>query len=117
MNRSTWKKYERDWAEWLGGKRVPVTGRHSGDVPDIEHDYLAIEVKVTKHPVSAQMGKAQEQAQKAGRATGRLPVVCWTRTGGQGGSPGEHFVTFDLETWLQIQAFLDNNGFGSHPLT
>ena len=47
-----WKQIERDWANELIARptnatveRVPVTGRHSGDVPDIQHPYFAIEVK------------------------------------------------------------------------
>lgn len=41
----TWKKVERRFAEYLGGIRVPVTGRQRGDAPDIEHPTLSIEVK------------------------------------------------------------------------
>lgn len=52
-SRGTWKKSERDAAETLGGKRIPVTGRHSGDVPDIEHPIFAIEHKYGKRVISA----------------------------------------------------------------
>jgi len=48
MADKNWKKTERAVAELLGGKRVPVTGRQRGDTPDIEHPYLAIEVKHRK---------------------------------------------------------------------
>ncbi len=116
MTKTNWKAWERFWAEQLGGRRVPVTGRQSGDVPDVEHEYLAVEVKVTKRAVSSTMEKAQEQAHKAGTATGRIPVVCWSQTGGQGGSAAKHFVTFDLESWALIQEFLDDNDFGYSPL-
>ena len=34
--RERWKSFERRVAAQLGGQRIPVTGRHSGDVPDIE---------------------------------------------------------------------------------
>lgn len=110
MNRSQWKVWERRWAEWLKGVRVPVTGRKSGDVPDIDHDYLAIEVKASSRPPSDTITKALEQARKAGRATGRLPVVCWTMTGGQGRS-SENYVTFPLDSWLVIQQYLEDSGF------
>ena len=53
MDRSVWKNWERKVAEWFGGdkvnaKRIPVTGRHSGDVPDVETIKFAIEVKAGK---------------------------------------------------------------------
>ena len=43
MDKSTWKKWERWWADALGGdkvnaQRIPVTGRQSGDVPDVERE-------------------------------------------------------------------------------
>jgi hypothetical protein len=37
------KACERNLAELLGSKRVPVSGRARGDTPDIEHPELAIE--------------------------------------------------------------------------
>jgi hypothetical protein len=40
-----WKTAERRIAKELGGTRVPVTGRGRGDVPDIEHPALSVEVK------------------------------------------------------------------------
>jgi hypothetical protein len=67
-SRGTWKKSERDAAETLGGKRIPVTGRHSGDVPDIEH------------PMSSETtGKIPlvtiEQAEGQGRGNERLALI------------------------------------------
>ena len=101
MKRAEFKKWERFWAEKLGGKRVPVTGRHSGDVPDIDHPDLAIEVKASSRQISATMEHALKQAQQAGRATGKTPVVCWTMTGGRGRS-AEHMVTFTLDDYLAL---------------
>ena len=43
-----WKVAEREVAEVLGGERVPVTGRQRGHAPDVEHPWLAIEVKNTR---------------------------------------------------------------------
>ena len=43
-----WKQAERRIAKLLGGRRIPITGRQRGDVPDIEHDALSIEVKSRK---------------------------------------------------------------------
>jgi len=51
MDRSTWKQHERNWADRMPTRpgqltqRIPVTGRHSADVPDIDHSDFAIEVK------------------------------------------------------------------------
>lgn len=43
-----WKRAEREIAKRLGGKRVPITGRSRGDVPDIAHPELSVEVKHRK---------------------------------------------------------------------
>lgn len=110
MQRQRWKAIEREWAGYLNGTRVPVTGRKSGDVPDIDHDYLAIEIKASSRQLNGTMARAIEQAQKAARATGRLPVVGWTMTGGRGRA-AEHYVTFPLDAWLVIQQYLDDSGF------
>ena len=54
MDRSTWKQHERNWADRMPTRpgqltqRIPVTGRHSADVPDIDHSDFAIEVKAGK---------------------------------------------------------------------
>ena len=45
MKRSTWKAVERGFAEALGGRRVPVTGRSRGDAPDVAREKWSIEVK------------------------------------------------------------------------
>ncbi|KKK54625.1 hypothetical protein LCGC14_3082850, partial [marine sediment metagenome] len=33
-------------AKYIGGERVPITGRQRGDVPDIKHNWLSVEVKL-----------------------------------------------------------------------
>jgi hypothetical protein len=83
-SRGTWKKSERDAAETLGGKRIPVTGRHSGDVPDIEHPIFAIEHKYGKRVISATIKKALSQARKASETTGKIPLVTIEQAEGQG---------------------------------
>ena len=82
MDRSTWKGWERWWKEKLGGdkvnaKRIPVTGRHSGDVPDIETITFAGEVKAGS-VASSRTLKAVDQARKAANATGKIPILCQT---------------------------------------
>lgn len=104
MDRSTWKAWERKWAEFLGGdavnaKRIPVTGRQSGDVPDVETIKFAVEVKAGK-VVSSRTLKAVDQAMKAGRATGKIPIVAQTHK--VNNTVAKHLVTMDLATFLKL---------------
>lgn len=45
MSEKPWKRNERRIADLLGGRRVPITGRARGDVPDIDHAAFSIECK------------------------------------------------------------------------
>lgn len=45
MSDKRWKATERCIATLLGGRGVPVSGRWRGDVPDIAHPWLSLEVK------------------------------------------------------------------------
>ena len=74
MSRATWKRTEREVAARLNGKRVPITGRQRGDVPDVAHDWLSIEVK-HRRIVPAWLSDAMAQADAANKAGDRLPVV------------------------------------------
>lgn len=69
-----WKHAEREIAARLGGVRVPINGR--GDAPDVDHDWLAIEVKHRKSAIPKWLQDAHHQAQKAAAFKGRncLPV-------------------------------------------
>jgi hypothetical protein len=98
MKRGTWKQIERDWAEWLGGERIPVTGRHSGDVPDIQHHRFAIEVKAGK-TISTRLRAGMDQAIKAAEVTGRTPLLCVTHNAGPG-KPKEHYVIMRKDDFL-----------------
>lgn len=71
--RAAWKRTERAVARQLGGRRVPVTGRARGDVPDVEHDLLAIEVKHWAR-LPTRVVQALEQAEAAARSE-QLPVA------------------------------------------
>lgn len=71
---SQWKEAERRIAALLGGRRVPITGRERGDVPDIEHPALSIEVKHRKKLPSLPM-KAMEQADAASKDSGKPSLV------------------------------------------
>jgi hypothetical protein len=68
-----WKKTERMIAARLGGRRVPITGRQRGDVPDIAHDVYSIEVKSRK-TLPTWLREAVAQAVAAQRGT-QLPVA------------------------------------------
>jgi hypothetical protein len=104
MDRSVWKKWERKVAEWFGGdevnaKRIPVTGRQSGDVPDVETIKFAIEVKAGK-VVSSRTLKAVEQAKKAGISTNKIPVVVQVHK--VNNNVAVPLVTLDLATFLKL---------------
>ena len=103
MNRGTWKEIERQWAERLGGTRVPVTGRaRSAGVPDVEHPRFAVEIKAGQ-VLSARLLEALEQAEAAAKATGRLPLVCVSHSYGRG-RPNRHAVVLPLATWRALTA-------------
>ena len=70
---STWKAVERSIARLIGGERVPVTGRQRGSAPDIEHDFLSVEVKHRKS-LPSWLHEAMNQAQASKRGD-QLPVV------------------------------------------
>jgi hypothetical protein len=74
-----WKASERGIARLLNGRRVPVTGRGRGDVADVEHAWLSIEVKC-RRTVPAWLLIALAQARAAAR-DGRLPVAIIHRHG------------------------------------
>jgi len=78
---NTWKSTERAVAAQLGGQRVPITGRQRGDVPDVQHDWLAVEVKHRK-ALPAWLHDAMAQAVAAQR-DGQLPVVVLHEAGQQ----------------------------------
>lgn len=104
MDRSVWKNWERKVAEWFGGdkvnaKRIPVTGRHSGDVPDVETIKFAIEVKAGK-VVSSRTLKAVDQAKKAAVATNKIPVVVQVHKVNK--NVAVPLVTLDLATFLKL---------------
>lgn len=79
--RGSWKRTEREVAKRLGGERVPVTGRQRGDVPDIDHPLLSIEVKHWA-ALPVKLVDAMDQARKASR-DGRVPVAVLHVGGGR----------------------------------
>lgn len=97
MNRATWKAIERQWALWLGGKRVPVNGRQRGSAPDVECPLYAVEVKAGRVlSPRLQQGMAQAVASSAG--TGKIPLLCVSHSNGPGRA-SSHYVMMRLEDW------------------
>lgn len=92
MTDKPWKKNERMIAEAIGGKRVPVSGRTRGDQPDIEHNYLSIEVKL-RASLPAWMHDAMDQATKSARGN-QTPCVILRHKGQRA---HDAFVVFRLE--------------------
>jgi hypothetical protein len=78
-----WKRAERRIAQYVGGTRVPVTGRQRGDAPDIEHNWLGIELKYRKKlPEWIKDAFSQAKAASKGR---QLPVVILCEKGEEAG--------------------------------
>jgi hypothetical protein len=73
------ERSERKIAELLGGRRVPVSGRQRGDVPDVYHPALSIEVKARKC-IPAWIQDAMKQAEASARY-GQLPVAVLHQSG------------------------------------
>jgi hypothetical protein len=73
MTEKCWKRAERRIAELLGGRRVPVSGRQRGSVPDVDHPSLSVEVK-TRKTLPAWIEDAMKQA-KASARDGQIPVA------------------------------------------
>jgi hypothetical protein len=70
---TAWKNTERAIASIVGGKRVPITGRQRGDVPDIDHDNYSIEVKHRKK-LPSWIQDAMDQAIQSSRGN-KAPIV------------------------------------------
>ena len=72
-HRRMWKRNESDTAEYIGGERIPVSGRARGDAPDIRHAWLSPEAKL-RASVPGWIKEGMDQAQKSSRGS-QLPVV------------------------------------------
>ena len=71
MTSRSWKRSESDIAKRLGGRRNPVVGR--SDVPDVETDWLAVEVK-SRSTIPTWLKAALKQA-RAGAKRDQLALV------------------------------------------
>lgn len=77
--RRKWKAIETKIAKFIGGKRVPVTGRQRGDAPDIEHNWLGVECKF-RSSLPNWIHDAMDQAVKSSRPR-QLPCVILAEKG------------------------------------
>lgn len=99
MSDKVWKACERRVAKYIGGERVPVSGRARGDKPDIDHNFLSIEVKYrAKFPFWLHDAMAQAEASAMPR---QMPCVILCEKGQE---TGETFICFRLrdarDHWL-----------------
>ena len=117
MNRGTWKKWERDWADMLPqrsghtSERIPVTGRNDMTTPDITHFDFAVECKVGK-VLSARQVKGIRQAKASAEASRtqpkKLPIVVQSHKI-EGQRDMLHAVTMPYDAWvIMAKVYLDN---------
>ena len=108
MSKNNWKAPERAIAELLGGKRVPVTGRQRGDVPDMysyTYPWLSVEIKHRKNFPPQWIDDALDQAYEACKndSAMKCPVAIWH---GKGEMYLDSIVMLTLEDFIWI---LENN--------
>tara|TARA_R100000315_G_C5167280_1_gene96471 strand:- start:247 stop:633 length:387 start_codon:yes stop_codon:yes gene_type:complete len=117
MDRQTWKKWEREWANMLpqrsghSSERIPVTGRNDMTTPDISHHDFAVECKVGK-VLSSRQVKGIRQAKASAEASKtlpkKLPIVVQSHK-----IDGErdmlHAVTMPYDAWVRMaRIYLSN---------
>lgn len=98
MANKPWKRTERKVAAYYGGKRIPVTGRQRGDVPDIEHDWISFEVK-HRQSVPEWILDAMRQA-IAAKGDEKLPVVVIHQSGTRHDNDLVVLTAYDFREWF-----------------
>ena len=100
MADKAWKACERRVAKYIGGERVPVTGRQRGDAPDIDHNWLSVEVKYRAR-LPAWIHDAMDQAKASMKGPRQMPCVILCEKGKE---TGESYIMFRLsdarDHWL-----------------
>jgi hypothetical protein len=100
MADKAWKRWERQIAKYIGGERVPVTGRQRGDAPDIAHNWLSVEVKYTSNGLPLKWFEARAQSEASAKHS-QLPVQIYAENGM---NAGECFIMMRLsdfrDRWL-----------------
>lgn len=87
-----WKQCERRVAKYIGGTRIPITGRQRGDAADIDHAWLSPEVKYRKQ-LPEWIKDAMRQA-KASARSNQTPIVIICE---KGADVGRAWAIFELE--------------------
>jgi len=98
MANTAWKRCERAVASRLGGQRVPITGRARGDVPDVAHPWLAVEVK-HRRALPAWLKGALAQAEAAAQE-GQLPLAVLHEAGARHDSDLVVLRLGDFAAWF-----------------
>ena len=106
---SAWKATERYVAAALGGTRVPITGRTTGDAPDVDHPDFAIEVKrrSSDYAFPQWLEKAFLQARASSETAYertrdiKTPLVVIEHAQGKG-KPKEHYVMLTLNDFVEL---------------
>lgn len=99
-----WKTIERGVAAYVGGTRVPITGRIRGSAPDVEHPWLAIEIK-HRQSLPNWIRDAMDQAEKSRRGE-QLPIVILH---GKGDSIGDCYAIVKLKDFKEW--FINDRGY------
>ena len=100
MKREAWKQQERNWADMLGGKRVPVSGRQRGDQPDVAHPDYSIECKAGA-VLSTRVLDGMEQA-IAAMKDGQTPIVCISNRKKGGQNTSAKYVLMRAEDFVDL---------------
>lgn len=80
MSDNSWKRTEREVMSYLGGERIPITGRARGSEPDGKHTWIVPEIKY-RESVPGWLSDAYAQALAAhvqlnlDDPKARLPIV------------------------------------------
>ena len=93
MTDKAWKQCERRVAKYIGGERVPITGRQRGDAPDIKHNWLVPEVKYRKK-LPEWIHDAMRQAVAAVRRPSQVPCVILCE---KGKDTADSYIIFKLK--------------------
>ena len=97
MPNKTWKQVERAIAHRIGGQRMSKAGLGEA-VPDVENDWLSIEVK-TRRTFPAWLEGSLEQAERNATA-GKLPTVRLHKIGQRHGRDLIVLRASDFEAWF-----------------
>ena len=97
-----WKATEREVAKRLGGRRVPITGRQRGDVPDVAHPVWSVEVK-HRRVLPSWLHTAMSQAICAVRDD-QVPIVVLHEAGRL--HDGD-YVVVRMRDWVELYGEVD----------